>query len=212
MRARILIAAGLLLAGAATAHAQSVSVEKPSCIPMENNGLVRATASGVGPGQSLRLYFRWKGHEDFYWVEMEPEPNGRFWATPPRPEKRNEQVEIYSAIVDSTGKVVARSETLVSQVTDDCRVPLGEKELGVAANLTIGETSPKQQGQKVMAFLCYGVVTRVNYQGIRRSDEVCRACVIAFWQRKPIAMIPPLIGTGIIVTEEPEPSPARPPL
>ncbi len=211
MRTRILIAAGLLLAGAA--HAQSVSVEKPSCIPMENNGLVRATASGVGPGQTLRLYFRWKGHEDFYWVEMEPEPNGRFWATPPRPERRNEQVEIYSAIVDSAGKVVARSETLVSQVTDDCRVPLGEKERGVAANLTIGETSPKQQGEKVMAFLCYGVVTRVNYQGIRRSDEVCRACVIAFWQRKPVALIPPLMGTGIIVTtDDPEPSPARPPL
>lgn len=212
MRTRILIAAGLLVAGAATAHAQSVSVEKPSCVPMENNGLVRATASGVGPGQTLRLYFRWKGHEDFYWVEMEPEPNGRFWATPPRPERRNEQVEIYGAIVDSAGKVVARSETLAAQVTDDCRVPLGEKELGVAANLTIGETSPKQQGQKVMAFLCYGVVTRVNYQGIRRSDEVCRACVIAFWQRKPIALVPPLMGTGIIVTtgDDPEPSPARP--
>ncbi len=212
MRARILIAAGLFLAGAVAAHAQSVSVEKPSCMPSENNGLVRASASGVGPGQSLRLYFRWKDHEDFYWVTMEPEPNGRFWATPPRPEKRNEQVEIYSAIVDSAGKVVARSEPQVSKVTDDCKVQLGEKELGVAANLTVGETSAKQQGQKVMAFLCYGVVTRVNFKGIRRSDEVCRACVIAFWQRKPVALLPPLMGTGIIVTtgEEPEPSPARP--
>jgi hypothetical protein len=66
-----------------------------------------------------------------------------------------------------------------------------------------------------MAFLCYGVVTRINYEGIRRSDEVCRACVVAWWLYKPVA-IPTvgaaLIGTGIIITDDPppEPSPARP--
>ena len=32
-----------------------------------------------------------------------------------------------------------------------------------------GETSAKQQGQKVLAFLCDGVVTRINHAGIRRS-------------------------------------------
>jgi hypothetical protein len=214
MRVHTLFAAGLLLTGAAVAHAQSVTLERPSCMPSENNGLVRATAPAAN-GQTLRLYFRWKDHEDFYWVAMEPEAGGRFWAVPPRPEDRNEQIEMYSALVDPAGKVVSRSETQIVKVTDDCKVKLGEKELGVAENLTVGETSPKQQGKKVMAFLCYGVVTRINYEGIRRSDEVCRACVVAWWLYKPVA-IPTvgaaLIGTGIIITDDPppEPSPARP--
>src|SRR5829696_3337250 len=98
MKARILFAAGLLFAGAVAANAQSVSVDKLSCLPTAENGVVRA-AAGVAAGQSLRLYFRWMEHEDFYWVNMEPEANGRFWAVPPKPEKRNEHVELYAALV-----------------------------------------------------------------------------------------------------------------
>ena len=209
MKARTLLAAGLLLAAAATAHAQSIAVEKPACIPQEDNGLVKATASGVIPGQTPRLYFRWKDHEDFYWVSMEPEPGGRFWATPPKPEKRNDQVEIYTALVDAAGKVVARNESQIVKVTHDCNVRLTEKERGVAENLTVGETSPKQEGKKVMAFLCDGIVTRINSAGIRRSDAVCRACVIAWWQRLP-AVIAPAVFTNFPALEPPEPSPARP--
>ena len=212
MSARTLLAAGLLLAGAATAHAQSVSIERPSCIPNEDNGLVRATAA-TAVGQTLRLYFRWSDHEDFYWVAMEPEPGGRFWATPPKPERRNEQVDLYAALVDPEGKIAARSATETVKVTRDCKVKLTDKELGVAQNLTVGETSPKQEGKKVMAFLCDGVVTRVNYEGIRRSDGVCRACVIAWWQRKSVIIPAALIGTGVVVTGPgpgQEPSPSRP--
>ena len=214
MRARTLFAAALLLAGLAevtAAEAQSVAIEKPSCLPTEENGVVRATGTTSGPGQSLRLYFRWKEHEDFYWVTMEAEPGGKFWAIPPKPEKRNENVELYGAVVDPTGKVVARSEPLMAKVTDDCRVQLSDKERGVAENMTVGETSPKQQGKKVLAFLCDGVVTRVNSAGVRRADEVCRACVIAWWQRKGV-IVPATAGiVGIVVTDgDPEPSPARP--
>ena len=212
MRARTLFAAGLLLVTAAAAHGQSVSIEKPSCIPQEDNGLVRANAAAAA-GQTVRLYFRWRDHEDFYWVAMEPEPGGRFWATPPKPEKRNEQVELYSALVDSDGKIAARSATEIIKVTRDCKVQLNTKELGVAQNLTVGETSPKQEGKKVMAFLCDGVVTRINYEGIRRADGVCRACVIAWWQRKAVIIPAALIGTGIVVGGPGgghEPSPSRP--
>ncbi len=212
MNARILFTAVLLLAAAATAHAQSIAVEKPSCIPKENNGVVKATASGVAPGQTPRLYFRWKDHEDFYWVALEPEPGGRFWATPPKPEERNTQVEIYGALVDAAGKAVVRSESQVVKVTDNCDVRLTEKERGVAENLTVGETSPKQEGKKVMAFLCDGVVTRINSAGVRRSDEVCRACVIAWWQRVPALVAPALITVSVCHDGdcEREPSPSRP--
>lgn len=211
MRVRILLAAGLLvLAGVAGAQAQMISIEKPDCIPQEDNGVVRATASSLGTGQVARIYFRWKEHEDFYWVPMEAEPGGRYWGTPPKPEMRNEQVELYGAIVDADGKVLARSPAQVAKVTDDCKLQLTPKERGVAENLTVGETSAKQQGQKVLAFLCDGIVTRVNHVGIRRSDEVCRACVVAWWQRKAV-LIPAVGVVGVIVTdEEPEPSPARP--
>jgi hypothetical protein len=218
MRARTLFAAGLLLVGAATAHAQSVSIEKPSCVPQEDNGVVWGNATAT-PGQTVRLYFRWKDHEDFYWVAMEPEAGGRFWATPPKPEKRNEQVELYSALVDPDGRIVARSASQsasqVVKVTRDCKVQLNTKQLGVAQNLTVGETSPKQEGKKVLGFLCDGVVTRVNYESIRRADGVCRSCVIAWWQRKGVIIPAALLGGGLIV-EPPghhhghEPSPSRP--
>ena len=214
MRARTLFAAGLLLVGAATAHAQSVSIEKPSCVPQEDNGVVWGNATAT-PGQTVRLYFRWKDHEDFYWVAMEPEAGGRFWATPPKPEKRNEQVELYSALVDPDGRIVARSASQMVKVTRDCKVQLNTKQLGVAQNLTVGETSPKQEGKKVLGFLCDGVVTRVNYESIRRADGVCRSCVIAWWQRKGVIIPAALLGGGLIV-EPPghhhghEPSPSRP--
>ena len=96
---------------------------------------MRATVNGGGPGQSARLYFRWKEHEDFYWVAMEADPGGRFWATPPKPEKRNEQVEYYAALVDPAGKAVARSETQIVKVTADCKPNLGPRERGVAVEV-----------------------------------------------------------------------------
>lgn len=210
MRVRTLFAAGLLVLAAIGAQAQTISIEKPDCIPQEDNGVVRATATSLGTGQTARLFFRWKDHEDFYWVALEAEPGGRYWAIPPKPEKRNEQVELYGAIADADGKVVARSTSQMVKVSGDCKVQLTPKELGVAENLTVGETSAKQQGQKVLAFLCDGVITRVNHAGIRRSDEVCRACVVAWWQRKAV-LIPAVGVVGVIVIdEEPEPSPSRP--
>jgi hypothetical protein len=204
-----LLATGLL-ATATAATAQSIAVEKASCIPVEENGLVRATLASTAPGLSPRLYFRWRAHEDFYWVNLEPESGGRFWAVPPKPEKRNEWVEYYAALVDPTGKVVARSESQLTPVTKDCKVQLDPREQGVAENLTVGETSPQQQGKRVLAFLCDGIVTRANYAGVRRSDEVCRACVIAWWQRKAVLIPAVLAAGGGIVDRSPEPSPSRP--
>lgn len=206
-------AAGLILACPRAAGAQSIAAEKASCVPIEENGLIRGTVGTAAPGLIPRLYFRWKDHEDFYWVNFEPEMGNRFWAIPPKPERRNEQIEYYSALVDPNGKVAARSETQVTPVTKDCRVQLDPRQRGVAQNLTVGETSPQQQGKKILGFLCDGVVTRVNSGNVRRSDEVCRACVIAWWERKGV-LIPAIAGVaGVIVTDqEPEPSPSRPPL
>jgi hypothetical protein len=200
---------GGLMFGAA-AQAATISVEQVSCLPREDNGVLRAQVSEDAAGQPGRLYFRWKDHKAFYWVPMEIEAGGRYWATPPKPEKRNEVVEYYAVLVDATGNTVARSEARTAQVTDDCPVRLNAKERGVAENLTIGETAPDQRGKEVFAFLCDGIVTRVDPQGIRRADEVCRACVVAWWNKRSV-LLPTAAVVGIIVTDDdPEPSPSRP--
>ena len=214
MRAHVLLTFGLtigLLWGSTAAQAQNLAVDQPSCVPNEQNGLVRATLNGnLPPGQPVRLYFRWNEYENFYWVAMEPEPAGRYWAIPPKPEDRNEQIEYYAALVDPAGKVMVRTDSKKVPVRDDCPVRLTPKERGVAENLTIGETTPDQQGKKVMGFLCDGVVTRINSDGVRRADDICRACVVAFWPKTVVPMAAAGV-VGVIVTDEGPPvSPSRP--
>jgi hypothetical protein len=211
MKTRGLLAVLSLLAGAA-AQAQSFTVEPLKCVPKEDNAVVRAALSADAPGTTPRLYFRWQGQTDFYWVTMESEPARRLWGVIPKPEKRNDQVEYYTALVDANGKVGTRSPSQTSKVSNDCKAPLNTKERGVAENLTVGETTPEQQGAKVIGFLCKGVVTRINAQGIRRSDEICGPCAVVWWDRKSI-LIPAFAGgvVGVIVTDRnPEPSPSRP--
>jgi hypothetical protein len=213
MRAQSLLAAAVLLAAASPAVAQSISLAEQSCLPLERNAVVRASATGEAPGGSARLYFRWKGHGDLYWVGMEPEGGGRAWATPPKPRRQNDAVEEYAVLLDASGREIARSETRTVQVTRDCRADLSPKERGFAENLTIGETTANQQGKDVMGFLCEGIVTRVNGAGIRRADEACRTCVVAWWQKNQVLLPIAAVGgvTTVTISENnPEPSPSRP--
>jgi len=128
-------------------------------------------------------------------------------------ELENEPVEYYVAVVDAGGQQVAASPMLVAPVTDDCQVELSPPEDGRARNQDVGETAPWQEGEAVFHWLCDGIVTRVNYLGIARADEVCRACVVAWWQKREV-LIPAAAGitgiTTIIISEEPNPSPTRP--
>ena len=210
MKSCWLTALGLL--ACAAAQAQTITVEPLKCVPKEDNTVVRAALTSDTPGQTPRLYFRWRGQTDFYWVNMESEPGRRFWAIPPKPERRNDEVEYYVALVDAAGKVGIRSPSQTSKVTADCKAQLNPKERGVAENLTVGETTPEQQGAKVVGFLCKGIVTRINAQGVRRADELCGPCALVWWDRKSV-LIPAFAGgvIGLIVADQnPEPSPSRP--
>lgn len=212
MNRRGLLAACALLACAAGASAQTITIQEPRCIPETDNGVIRATLSADAPGQNPRLYFRWKGQTDFYWVPMETEPGRRFWGIPAKPEKRNAEVEYYVALVDAAGQVGSRSPAIFTKVTDDCDVRLTPKERGVAENLIVGETTPEQQGEKVVGFLCKGVIARINSEGVRRTDEICGPCAVVWWQDQR-AIIPALAAglVGVVVTDgDPEPSPSRP--
>jgi hypothetical protein len=217
MKARLVLsatAAALALAASSlAAQTPSIKVEQVSCMRTGANQVVHATAAGEPAGGSARLYFRWMEHGDNYWVGLENDGAGRYWGTPPKPESRTSMVEYYGVLVDAGGAEVARSPKLTAKVNGDCKVQLNAQQLGEAANLTIGETSPNQERNKVMGFLCDGIVTRVNPQNVRRADETCRLCVVAWWSRPEILV--PLVaatagGVGVIVGDHPESSPSRP--
>ena len=209
MRAPHLFAAGLLLACtvAQTAHAQAVSIVDPECIPRKGNGVIKASViPDPAVGQSPRLYFRWKGQPAFYWVPMEVEPNGRYWTVLPRPEDRNEEVELYGAVVDPAGRMLSQSQVRFAKVRD-CKVDLTPKEKGVADNLIIGETASSQYKKRVIGFLCPGIKIRIDPQGVKRADEECGPCGLAW--------LPPGLATagilGVVVGDSPgEASPSRP--
>ncbi len=201
---------GQLLTAVAFAQAPTAMVDKTECLPFEANGVITAKVSPEVAGTSVRLYFRWQDHADFYYVTMNAKGGGRFWAVLPKAERRNESVERYVAVVTAEGKELARSEMSKIEVKGDCRTLLTEKERGQSENLVIGHTVPAQERRQVLGFLCDGIVSRIDWKGVLRTDDVCRTCVIALWQKR--AVYGPVLGvTGIVITDDdPEPSPSRP--
>lgn len=111
-----------------------------------------------------------------------------------------EPTEYYVAVYDGYGQRLAKGPMLVTQVRDDCDTNLTPLEAGLAENLTIGETAAWQRGREVFHWLCDGIVTRVGPDGVVRSDSVCRACVVAWWQREQF-LIPAATGAGAGLAE-----------
>lgn len=210
-----LIALSLTLPAAAPLAAQgpTLQVEQAECVPNNDNGLVLATIRPEVGGVEPRLYFRWVDHGDFYYVVMEAAGGGSYWVTPPKPTDDNEKIEYYLALVDPQGSVEARSELVESPVSNDCPVVLDEVQRGFAENLTVGETVEEQMDDDVMGFLCDGIISRIGWNGVPRADNICRRCIVAWWE-KPEVVVPAavLLGGGIIVGggDGGEVSPSRP--
>ncbi len=124
-----------------------------------------------------------------------------------------EPAEYFVALYDAFGEELARSPLEVSRVTNDCTTSLSAEEAGLAQNLTVGETATWQQGEEVFHWLCDGVVSRVDANGVFRGDAICRACLVAWWQKETF-LVPLAAGTGttgILATGDPEAvSPSRP--
>lgn len=197
----------------AWAQAPAITVEQAECFPDMENGVINARVEPEVGGTTTRLYFRWDEHGAMYYVDMLAAGGGGYWGIPAKPEPENERIEYYVAAVDPYGRTLARSESLYSPVEEDCRVELSPQQVGVANNLTVGETVEAQQSRKVLGFLCDGVVTRINFEGIMRPDEICRGCVIPWWSKEEFIGAAAAVGaaTAIIVEEPgPEPSPSRP--
>jgi hypothetical protein len=210
MKARLFTGMLLVCAIASnTAQAQSISLVDVKCIPRKSNGVVKAAIiPDPAVGQSPRVYFRWKGQPAFYWSPMEVEPKGQYWSVLPRVEDRNNEVEYYVAVVDAAGKMLSQSEPRSEKVDDNnCRAELTQKEQGIAENLIVGETTPNQYRKKVIGFECPGLKIRIDHQGIRRSDEECGPCGLAWLPPTALATAGIL---GVVIIEDPEPSPSRP--
>ena len=147
-------------------------------------------------------------HEERHWLREMDDATFEEWLE----RQTNEPAEFFTAVHDVRGDRLARSKTRVAEVRGDCEVDLTPEQLGEAQNMTIGETATWQQGEEVFHWLCEGVVTRRDPYGVLRNDEKCRACVIAWWNRKGI-IVPATIATvgvtGIIISDDDEP-PASP--
>jgi hypothetical protein len=215
MNARSFLTAALLLAATRAGAQPSINAEQASCFKVSDNQVVNAAAANEPAGDQGRLYFRWTDHGPFYWVDLEHDGPGRYWAVPPKPDKHNQQVEYYATLLDAAGKELVRSDSRKVKVTGDCKVALNPKQFGVAQNLIVGETDDKQAKKGVLGFLCDGIVTRVNPQNIRRADDTCRTCAVAWFLAEPVLaplLSGALVGVTTIVIDKPEPSPSRPPL
>lgn len=198
----------VLLPGPARAQAPSFEVEPVDCIPNNDNGVIRATVQPEIGGTEVRLYFRWDDHGPYYYVVMEAEGAGRYWATTAKPVDENHQVEHYVAVVDPLGETLGQSEPVVTPVTNDCDLALSPKERGMAENLVVGETEEEQRADMVYGFLCDGIISRIGPDGVLRADSICRRCIVAWWDR-PDGLVPAAIllgGTTTLI----EASPSRP--
>ena len=142
--------------------------------------------------------------EDRDWMTALSLPELEAWLE----EQEKEPAEYYAVVVDAAGREIATSEMRSVPVTEDCEVELDRRQWGQANNLVIGETAPWQEGRQVFHWLCDGIVSRVDDDGILRADDRCRACAFALNR----LLVPATAGTlgviGIII--EPEPEPASP--
>lgn len=140
------------------------------------------------------------------WMAQLGEPSFESWLE----RQKLEPAEYFVAVVDPSGRRLARSEIRVAEVTGDCRAALTPQQQGAAQNLVVGHTSNWQDGQPVFHWLCDGVVTRVDPQGVLRADEACRACVVGWWPRTVAGGLG-AIGAIVIYDDNPrEVSPSRP--
>lgn len=149
----------------------------------------------------------WNVLKDRDWMEG----HDRDWLDDLLENQEYEAAEYYVAVVGTDGTVTGRSDTKLVEVwdEDDCDADeLDEMQEGWARNLTIGETTAEQQGEEVFHWLCDGIVTRINYMGIYRADEYCRACVVGYIPMAAFAA--GVISGAIIEHDPPAPPPASP--
>jgi hypothetical protein len=150
----------------------------PSCVPKRANSVVSLVTYPEGTWSSVRTYFRKTGTPDFYYVEMRSVERRSFWAALPRPEDATAAVDVVFAVMDADGREM-RTPQVTIPVISPCNATLTGEQARFAQNLVVGETARVQTGLSVMGFLCEGVISRIDFAGKLRPDDVCRSVLIA---------------------------------
>lgn len=157
---------------AAAAEPPKITPVLPTCLAQSGNGVVSALITPLNGWTSVRLYFREKGEQDYYYLEMRAESGGHYWAVLPKSLCKTKEVEIYLAAKDAGGKITSTPVAKLD-VKSDCQVTLTPEQYKYAQNLVVGETTPAQKGKRILGFCCEGVVSRIDSTGALLNDEFC---------------------------------------
>jgi hypothetical protein len=204
------LAGFLTVAATAAAQTPRVLVGAVPCIPQGGNTVVPAAAAPVATGSEVRIYFRRQGYGDFYWVPARSQDQqlGAYWGVLPVPEPDNDRAEVYAAVYDASGMLLAQSRVRSVPVEAECRVDLDPPQQADATHMTVGESALGQMLRKLAWWRCEGVRERINVRGERRDDEVC-APLPLWWERAEL-MVPFVVAgaggiTTIVIDDEPPP-------
>jgi hypothetical protein len=110
----------LLAAGALRATAEvtaTIEHEAVACFVAEEFPLLKAKVEPASPFTGARIYFRPARATEFFYVEMEPDPEGGFQGRLPRPRFEASPIEYYVAFFTAEGEQV-KSATYEAKVVD----------------------------------------------------------------------------------------------
>jgi hypothetical protein len=194
------------LTGSVAAQSPHVVLAPVACIPPDGNTPVVVAVHPEPAVGEARVFFRREGFGDFYYLPLDRAAEGAYWSVLPIPEEGNHAGELFAAVVDAMGAVIAQSGLQVAPVRQDCVVELDAQQHARAQELTVGETVAPQKGQTVAWWRCEGIVQRVDHQGELRDDEVCAPAAL-WWQRS--GLMAPLLGAGAVTVMMLDDTPAR---
>lgn len=182
MSARTLVLSALLIAATGAAWAQepttSDPLAAPTCVPSEGNGLFTANLPADTVWAQTRLYFRKAGEADFYFLEMQSDAPGSYWAALPEPSAGTTAVDAHLLATSADGLQVSGGPVTVP-VMSNCLTSLTPEQQAFADNLIVGETAPAQRNESLIGWECDGVIMRMDLGGALRPDDVCRKVMMA---------------------------------
>lgn len=175
---RAALALVFLAVAASPALAQLEPAGVP-CVPADGNALTLARITSSAPVEGARVYFRARGREDWYFLEMEEGKDGERWAVLPIPERKTTAVEYRLFMQDVEGRRIESAPVTV-EVSGKCTPNLNLEQLRYASNLIIGLTRAGQP-EKPEGFSCIGVSSIITLDNQLRPSYPC----LAVTQRYP---------------------------
>ena len=170
----VLAAPGLIAANAPTLSGMSCAPTMTTISCASPAAPVRVTARIPAPGASARVYFKARGEQDEYYVDMRRSTtDDTMWAFIPAPMTTTPSFTYRIVAMDVAGVQVA-TPLSTATVTASCPAQSWPAEQQrVASNMIIGLTLPDQSSVPP-GFQCRGVVSYITSMGELLPNEECR--------------------------------------